>query len=470
MPENEIDVNSLWMEVCIDLKEKIGETRYSTWIEVLKPVCYENGTLMVLCPSNYVKNSINNIFKSSIEENINKFLYDFIGKDSKLLAVTSGDDEYLNFTKNKVGQESFLPNTTTKKKPKSSKKIIGDDDVFGNQNKFTFENFIKGKNNELARAAAIAVSENPGNAYNPLFIYGDSGLGKTHLMKAVGNEINKNFDCNVMYLSSEKFTTDLIESLKDKRNNAESEFRKKYRNVDVLLIDDIQFIANKPATQEEFFHTFNELYSRNKQIIISADRPPQELKSLENRLISRFSMGLTVDIQLPDFETRMAILQDKMKLESIELPYEILEFIAMNIKSNIRELEGALINVLAYYKLKNDAPMTVEYVKGILASKLNDLAKKELTIDLIKETVAKYYKIEVSDLSSKNRSSSIALPRQVAMYLCRNMIDCALGNIGNAFEKDHTTIMHGVKKIDGLLKSDENLKQDIRNIKGMLEE
>lgn len=463
MFENEIDVDSLWYELCIFLKEKMGEARYSMWIEVLKPLCYKNKQLMVLCPSGYIKNSINNLFSSTI----NSFLSDFLGEESRLLALTSDDEEYENLTKNKVGQESFLPEAEKPKKKSKGFKRLNGNDVFVSD-KFTFENFIKGKNNEFAMAAAQAVSENPGNAYNPLFIYGSSGLGKTHLMKAVGHEINKNFDCNVMYLSSEKFTTDLIESLKDKRNNAESEFRKKYRNVDVLLIDDIQFIANKPTTQEEFFHTFNELYSRNKQIIISADRPPQELKSLEDRLISRFSMGLTVDIQAPDFETRMAILQDKMKLESIELTNDILEFIAMNIKSNIRELEGALINVLAYYKLKNDAPMTVEYVKGILASKLSELTKKELTIDYIKEVVANYYKIEISDLSSKNRSSSIALPRQVAMYLCRNMIDCALGNIGTAFEKDHTTIMHGVKQIDKKLKVNEDLQKDIQNIKRIL--
>ena len=236
-----------------------------------------------------------------------------------------------------------------------------------------------------------------------------------------------------------------------------------------MLIDDIQFISGKAATQEEFFHTFNELYSRNKQIIISSDRPPKEIKNLEDRLKSRFNMGLTVDIQPPDFETRMAILQDKVKLESIVLNDEILEFIAMNIKNNIRELEGALINVLAHYKLKKDAPMTVDYVKGILAEKLNEINKKDIDIDLKKEVVADYYKIEVSDLSSKNRSSSIAYPRQIAMYLCRNMLDCALGNIGAAFEKDHTTIMHGVKQIDKKIKTTESVKKDVENLRKLIE-
>lgn len=467
MFENEIDVYSLWYELCIFLKEKMGETRYSMWIEVLKPICYKNKQLMVLCPSGYIKNSINNLFSSTI----NSFLSDFLGEDARLLALTSDDEEYENLTKNKVGQESFLPETERPKKKNKGIKKLNESDIFAS-NKFTFENFVKGKNNEFAIAAAQAVSENPGTAYNPLFIYGYSGLGKTHLMKAIGHEISKNFDCNVMYTTSEKFTTDVIENiLKAKKNKIyDSDFKKKYRNVDVLLIDDIQFIAKKDSTQEEFFHTFNELYSRNKQIIISADRPPQELKETEERLISRFGMGLTVDIQPPDFETRMAILEDKIKFEAIKLPNEILEFIAMNIKSNIRELEGALINVLAYYKLNTNAPMTVDYVKGILASKIKESAKKELTIDFVKETVASYYKINVSDLSSKNRASSIALPRQVAMYLCRNMIDCALGVIGNSFEKDHTTIMHGVKQIDKKIKTDDVIKKDVENIKRLLQE
>lgn len=471
MFENEIDVESLWMEICIDLKGKIEENRYATWIEVLKPICYFDNKLMVLCHSNYVKNSINNIFKNYIEQSLDKILFDLVNEHSSLLAVTANDDEYLNFMKNKGGgQESFFnKKEKTSHKKEKLKKMMDNENILGNQEKFTFDNFIRGKNNEFAIAASKAVAEAPGRAYNPLFIYGNPGLGKTHLMKAIGHDINRNFDCKVLYVSSEKFVTDLVESLKDKSKNTESEFRKKYRTVDVLLIDDIQFISGKAATQEEFFHTFNELYSRNKQIIISSDRPPKEIKNLEDRLKSRFNMGLTVDIQPPDFETRMAILQDKVKLESIVLNNEILEFIAMNIKNNIRELEGALINVLAHYKLKKDAPMTVDYVKGILAEKLNEINKKDIDIDLIKEVVADYYKIEVSDLSSKNRSSSIAYPRQIAMYLCRNMLDCALGNIGAAFEKDHTTIMHGVKQIDKKIKTMESVKKDVENLRKLIE-
>lgn len=375
MLNNEIDVESLWSEICYDLKTKLPETRYSTWIEVLKPICYEDNQLMVLCHSNYVKVSINNIFKQYIEDSLDKILLGFTNEHSKLLAVTVNDDEYLDFIKKSDGgQASFFSKKEKKTSKKKSFTKINDNSL-NFPEKYTFDNFIRGKNNEFAIAAAMAVAKTPAAAYNPLFIYGNSGLGKTHLMKAVGHDINKNFDCKVLYLSSEQFTNDLVQSIKNvnKNENAQSEFRNKYRNVDVLLIDDIQFIAGKERTQEEFFHTFNELYSRNKQIIISSDRPPKEIKNLEDRLKSRFNMGLTVDIQAPDFETRMAILQDKIKLESIILNDDILEFIAMNISTNIRELEGALINVLAHYKLKTDAPMTVDYVKSILSEKLNQI-------------------------------------------------------------------------------------------------
>ena len=368
MFENDIVVESLWLEVCNELKDKLGESRFATWIEVLKPICYENHKLMVLCQSNYIKTFINGNFKEYIEDAINNQLFPLIQEKTELLPVVATDEIYLEAIKNSRGQASFFSKSGEKGLKKGKlKKISSSNNSLTFSDRFTFNNFVKGKNNEFAMAAAEAVAKNPAGTYNPLFIYGNSGLGKTHLMKAIGHEIHKNFDCKVLYLSSEKFTIDLIDSIRDKNQNSESEFRKKYRNVDVLLIDDIQFIAGKTATQEEFFHTFNELYSRNKQIIISSDRPPKEIKNLEDRLKSRFNMGLTVDIQPPDFETRMAILQDKVKYEPIALSNEVLEFIAMNIKTNIRELEGALINVLAHYKLKQDAPMTVDYVKGILA-------------------------------------------------------------------------------------------------------
>ncbi|KXB45461.1 replication initiator protein DnaA [Tissierellia bacterium KA00581] len=476
MLENEIDVKSLWLQICNILKSKLNDFRYAAWIEVLKPVCYFENTLMVLCPSEFIKTSVNTTFKAYIEDVINTILSDITDKKTILLVVTSTDKEYLDYMNNSgVGQVSFIcndskENKTTTKKKKLKNKIV-DDDSMSFPDRYTFDNFVTGGNSEFAVAASRAVAENPGLSYNPLFIYGNPGLGKTHLMKAIGHEINKNFDCKILYTTSENLLTDLVNLIQKKGidPNINSKFIAKYRSVDVLLIDDIQFMVGKDRTQEEFFHIFNELYSKNKQIVISSDRPANDLKNLEERLKSRFNMGLTVDIQFPDFETRLAILQNKMKLESIELTNEILEFIAMNIKTNIRDLEGALINVLAHYKLKKNAPMTVDYVKTILCKKLNEINKKEITIDLIKETVAKYFKINISDLSSKNRSSSISYPRQVAMYLCRNMLDCALGNIGDAFEKDHTTIMHGVKQIDKKIKTSDSIKKDVDTLKKLIE-
>lgn len=475
MIENEIDVQSLWIQICNILKSQLNDFRYAAWIEVLKPVGYFDNNLMVLCPSEFIKTSVNTTFKAYIEDVINTILTDIIDQKTNLLVVTTNDKEYLDYINNSaIGQVSFIPKENKEKpsKKKVIKKSINNNDSVSFPEKYTFDNFVTGGNSEFAVAASRAVAENPGLSYNPLFIYGNPGLGKTHLMKAIGHEINKNFDCKILYTTSENLLTDLVNLIQKKGidPNINSEFIAKYRNVDVLLIDDIQFMVGKDRTQEEFFHIFNELYSKNKQIVISSDRPANDLKNLEERLKSRFNMGLTVDIQFPDFETRLAILQNKMKFESISLNNEILEFIAMNIKTNIRDLEGALINVLAHYKLKKDAPMTVDYVKTILYKKLNDINKKEVTIDLIKETVAKYFKINVSDLSSKNRASSIAYPRQVAMYLCRNMLDCALGTIGNSFGKDHTTIMHGVKQIDKKIKTTESVKKDIDILKKLIED
>lgn len=473
MFDNEIDKDSLWLQVCNILKSQLNDFRYAAWIEVLKPICYFENTFMVLCPSEFIKTSVNASFKAYIEDIINTILADIKKEKTSLLVLTSNDKEYLDYMNNLGGgQVSFISKNKTTSKKKKLKKTINAEDSLSFPDRYTFDNFVTGGNSEFAVAAARAVAENPGLSYNPLFIYGNPGLGKTHLMKAIGHEINKNFDCKILYTTSENLLTDLVNLIQKKGIDPDinSKFIAKYRNVDVLLIDDIQFMVGKDRTQEEFFHIFNELYSKNKQIVISSDRPANDLKNLEERLKSRFNMGLTVDIQFPDFETRLAILKNKMKFESISLNDDILEFIAMNIKTNIRDLEGALINVLAHYKLKNDAPMSVDYVKNILCKKLNDLNKKEITIDLIKETVANYFKINVKDLSSKNRSSSISYPRQVAMYLCRNMLDCALGNIGQAFEKDHTTIMHGVKQIDKKIKTTDSVKKDVDTLRKLIEE
>ena len=329
---------------------------------------------------------------------------------------------------------------------------------------YTFETFVIGNNNNLAHAASLAVAETPGEVYNPLFIYGGVGLGKTHLMHAIGHSIMKEQnDAKVVYVSSEKFTNELINSIKSDKNE---EFRDKYRNVDILLIDDIQFIAGKEGTQEEFFHTFNALHEANKQIIISSDRPPKEIPTLEDRLRSRFEMGLIADIQPPDFETRIAILKTKAQIENIDIPNEVMNYIATYIKSNIRELEGALTRVVAYSSLINkdiSYDLAVEALKDIVTTS----ESQEISVNRIKEKVSTAFGIKMDDFNSKKRTRTIAYPRQIAMYLSRELTDLSLPKIGNEFGgRDHTTVIHAHDKISKDLELEKNseLKEKISKI------
>ena len=319
--------------------------------------------------------------------------------------------------------------------------------------RYTFDTFVIGNSNRLAHAASVAVAESPAKAYNPLFIYGGVGLGKTHLMHAIGHYVlSQNKKTKVVYVSSETFTNELINSIRDDRN---IEFRNKYRNIDILLIDDIQFIAGKERTQEEFFHTFNSLYEANKQIIISSDRPPKEIPTLEDRLRSRFEWGLIADIQPPDLETRIAILKKKAKLENLVVPDEVLIYIAKKILSNIRELEGALIRIVAYSSLTNreiNEELAIEALKDIISN----TKPKFITPDLIKEKVAEFFNIKIEDFTAKKRTKSIVYPRQIAMYLCRELTDLSLPKIGEEFGRDHTTILHAYDKISSDLEIDLN--------------
>ncbi|HCQ90034.1 MAG TPA: chromosomal replication initiator protein DnaA, partial [Clostridium sp.] len=313
-----------------------------------------------------------------------------------------------------------------------------------------------------AHAASLAVAESPAKAYNPLFIYGGVGLGKTHLMHAIGHYIqNVNSKSKVVYVSSEKFTNELINSIKDDKN---VEFRNKYRNVDVLLIDDIQFIAGKERTQEEFFHTFNALYEADKQIILSSDRPPKEIPTLEDRLRSRFEWGLIADIQAPDFETRIAILKKKADVENLNIPNEVMVYIATQIKSNIRELEGALIRIVAYSSLTNreiNVDLATEALKDIISSRNT----RQITIELIQDIVSSYYNLKIEDFKSSRRTRNVAFPRQIAMYLSRKLTDTSLPKIGEEFGgRDHTTVIHAYEKISQSLKKDENLQNTVTEL------
>ncbi len=327
--------------------------------------------------------------------------------------------------------------------------------------RYTFDTFVVGNNNSLAHAAALAVAEAPGVYYNPLFIYGGVGLGKTHLMQSIAHFVlEQNPSFKVQYVTSERFTNELIEAIRNE-NSAAVDFRNRYRNVDMLLIDDIQFIIGKERTQEEFFHTFNTLYELKKQIIISSDKPPKDIETLEERLRSRFEWGLTVDIQSPDYETRMAILRKKEELDHLQIDDSILEYIASHIQSNIRELEGALTKVVAASRLKHEQ-ISLDLAVEALRDLISPSETIPVTPDLIIQTVAAYYDVQPSDLLSSKKSKNIALPRQVAMYLCRLHTTLSLEEVGNALGgRDHTTVIHGVEKIETMIKTDPAFAKNI---------
>ena len=331
--------------------------------------------------------------------------------------------------------------------------------------KYTFDSFVVGNSNRFAHAAALAVAEAPATAYNPLFIYGGVGLGKTHLMQAIANEIlQNNRNAKILYVTSEKFTNQLINAIKDGKNEM---FRNKYRNIDVLLIDDIQFIAGKETCQEEFFHTFNTLHDNGKQIIISSDKPPKDIKLLEDRLKSRFEWGLIADISNPDYETRLAILRKKAQLDNIIIDDEVLSDIATKIDSNIRELEGVLNKLIANASLTN-CPITLEMAEKAI----NDVVTKKdkvLSLELIQETISKYFNITVEELKGVKRSNDVTFPRQIAMYLCRNVAQLPLTKIGEGFGKrDHTTVIHACTKIEKEIQNNVSTKRIVESVKNIL--
>lgn len=332
--------------------------------------------------------------------------------------------------------------------------------------KYTFDTFIVGSNNKFAQAAALAVAESPGDTYNPLFIYGGAGLGKTHLMHSIAHFIiEHNEKSKVLYVTSEEFTNELIETIRNGNNTAMTKFREKYRNIDVLLVDDIQFIIGKESTQEEFFHTFNSLHSAKKQIIISSDKPPKDMEILEERFRSRFEWGLIADITLPDYETRMAILHKKEEMDGYNISEDVIKYIANNIKSNIRELEGAFNKVMAFAKLEKK-DVTLELAEQALKDIISPDEKKVITPEYIISMVAEHYNVTTTELCGSKRSSKVVVPRQVAMYLCREITSTPLKNIGKCLgNRDHTTVMHGIEKIEKEINTDDNLKNNLDILK-----
>lgn len=365
-------------------------------------------------------------------------------------------------------KESVSPDTNSTKKESESSYIKGSQNIATNLNpRYTFDTFVVGSNNSLAHAASLAVAESPAEVYNPLFIYGGVGLGKTHLMHSIAHHVlDSNQEAKVLYVTSEVFTNELIEAIRNRSDNSSiQEFRRKYRNIDILLIDDIQFIIGKESTQEEFFHTFNALHESKKQIIISSDKPPKEFETLEERLRSRFEWGLQVDIQAPDYETRMAILRKKGELDGYTIDDEVLNYIATNVKSNIREIEGALTKIVAVSRLKN-MEVNVILAEEVLKDLISSDVKKNVTVESINDIVAEHFGITAADIISSKKSRNIAHPRQICMYLCRELTDVSLKDIGAKLgNRDHSTVLHGANKISEDLANDSNLQSIIEVLK-----
>lgn len=452
---NSYDLAEIWVRCKDKLKESFNEKVFNVWIKPIMPLEVTD---------TYYKVAVkNDFFKTMLEENyaqvIEGVLAGIMSKNIKLIIETmdngsSGSEaaEEMPAVPAKREQQQLFNETTSVQQPDES-----------NLNpKYVFETFVIGNSNRFAHAAAQAVANDPAHAYNPLFLYGGVGLGKTHLMHAIGNRIKQNNpSMKVLYTSSEKFTNEIINSIQNKTTEA---FRQKYRNIDCLIIDDIQFLKGKEQTQVEFFHTFNALKDADKQIIISSDRPPREIETLEDRLRSRFDQGLTADIQTPDLETRMAILRTKAASDNIVLPTEVITLLATNIATNIREIEGAYNKIVAYTSLMH-MPITVETAQKVLSDMGNDIKTRTITYEGIIKVVADHYNVKQDELFNKKRTQNIAFPRQVAMYLCRELADLSYPRIGELFGgRDHTTVIHAYEKISNFKNSNLAFQNELQEI------
>lgn len=449
-------IKEKWEEILLHIKEEheLSDVSFKTWLLPTEVYSMKGDTVQILVPDihflGYMQKKYGFLITVAIAEITGiECSVDFITREQIKEAPAEVSDNQLLSRPSDVDQQ-----------------------VIQNANlnpRYTFDTFVVGANNNLAHAASLAVAESPGEIYNPLFIYGGVGLGKTHLMHSIGHFILKNNPkAKILYVTSEKFTNELIDAIRNKNNISTTEFREKYRNNDVLLIDDIQFIIGKESTQEEFFHTFNHLHVSGKQIIISSDKPPKDIETLEARLRTRFEWGLIADISSPDYETRMAILRKKEELDGLEkyhIPDEVMQYIANNIKSNIRELEGSLNKLIALSNLENkpiDIPLAAEALKDMISPDDTRAVSPELIMDVVSE----HFNVPVAELKGKKRNAEIVLPRQIVMYLCRNMTDTPLKSIGALLGgKDHASISHGVRKIENDLKTDEALNNTVNIIK-----
>lgn len=451
--ERQAAATELWQKALSSLETKLSKPSYETWFKSTKPFSFEHNTLVISVPNEFSRDWLESRYSVIIKET---------------LSALTRSDISVKFVIPQVFDEPMYDTPPKPPQPEApAGNQNGDEFVPSALNpKYTFETFVIGAGNRFAHAASLAVAEAPAKAYNPLFIYGGVGLGKTHLMHAIGHYvIDSNQNAKVVYISSEKFTNEFINAIRD---NKTVDFRNKYRNVDVLLIDDIQFLAGKEQTQEEFFHTFNALHEESKQIIISSDRPPKEIPTLEDRLRSRFEWGLITDIQPPDYETRIAILRKKAKAEALDIPNDVISYIANKIDTNIRELEGALIRVVAYSSLINrdlSSDLAAEALKDIIPTN----KPRQLTIADIMKVVGEHFDMKLEDFKAKKRTKAIAYPRQIAMYLARELTDFSLPKIGDEFGgRDHTTVIHAHEKIAKELQNDFSLRQTVEALKEKL--
>ena len=458
-----IEIKEKWPEILETIKSEheISDVSFKTWLQPLIPYDTHDNVLFLLLPDERMGQNYINYIDKKYTVPLKVAVAECTGLELDIQFIfpsqTSDIDRLVNSSSN-----------VTNAKPIVSVSAPSDEtfEKAGLNRKYTFDTYVVGDNNSFAHAAAVAVAESPAEIYNPLFIYGGVGLGKTHLMHSIAHFIlERNPETKVLYVTSESFTNELIEAIRNNNNTATARFREKYRNIDVLLIDDIQFIIGKESTQEEFFHTFNDLHSNKKQIIISSDKPPKEMQTLEGRLRSRFEWGLIADISSPDYETRMAILRKKEELDGYQVNDEVIKYIATNIKSNIRELEGALNKLMACSRLEKKE-ITIEMAEQELRDIISPDEKREVTPELIINTVAEHFGIRPEDIKGKKRNSEIVFPRQIAMYLCREIIGIPLKSIGTIMgKKDHTTVIHACNTIVADMEKSESTRNTVEIIK-----
>lgn len=445
-------VSELWTGACGQLSHVLNQDTYARWIEIIKPLEMKDGVMTLCVDNEFTRDWLENNYQAMI---LDALRVGGAGPGLKLAFRVQAMD---------FPADEPRPEEAQARQPEGARKKArrpGSGPGTPLDPNFTFENFVIGPSNSFAHAAALGVSQAPGRAYNPLFIYGETGIGKTHLMQAVGHKVLMSPGATVSYISSETLLNEYVDSLKTGTSKA---FRDKYRNTDVLMVDDIQFLAGKTALQEEFFHTFNMLHAARKQIIMTSDLPPKELAGLEPRLVSRFEWGLVTQIECPDFETRLAILRYKQSLAPIRLADELLTFIAENITSNVRSLEGALNKTESYISLTGQRNLTIDTLRALLKDQLNSERQKDLSFDDIQRMVVEHYGLQMRDMSSKERPRSVAGPRQIAMFLCRKLTRSSLPEIARSFGKTHATVVHACKTIQDRIQVEEDLKDAVREI------